>query len=36
MKQQDTVTSGKPQNALSREELEQHLRARAWKDDAFR
>jgi hypothetical protein len=36
MIQQDTVTSDEPQNALSREELEQHLRARVWKDDTFR
>jgi hypothetical protein len=36
MMQQDTVTSDEPQNALSREELEQHLRARVWKDDTFR
>jgi hypothetical protein len=32
----DTVTSNAPQTVPSREELEQHLRARTWKDDAFR
>jgi hypothetical protein len=36
MEPQDTVTSGTSQSAPSREELEQHLRTRAWKDDAFR
>jgi hypothetical protein len=36
LKKQDTVTPGAPQRALPRIELEQHLRARAWKDDAFR
>jgi hypothetical protein len=36
MEQQDNHSSHAQQTALSREELEQHLRARAWKDDAFR
>jgi hypothetical protein len=36
MEQQDQATSVASQTAPSREELEQHLRARAWKDDAFR
>jgi hypothetical protein len=36
MKEQDNPNSGAPQAALSRQGLEQHLRARAWKDDAFR
>jgi hypothetical protein len=36
MEKQDEVLSGVPQKAPSREELEMHLRARAWKDDAFR
>lgn len=36
MEEQDQNASGASQAALSREELEQHLRARAWKDDAFR
>jgi hypothetical protein len=36
MEKQDEVLSGVPQKAPSREELEMHLRARAWKDDTFR
>jgi hypothetical protein len=36
MEKQDTTAQDVQQAALSREELEQHLRARAWKDDAFR
>jgi hypothetical protein len=33
---QDESGSSDPQEALSRAELEQHVRARAWKDEAFR
>jgi hypothetical protein len=36
MEHQNTLASGDAQAALSREELEQHVRVRAWKDDAFR
>jgi hypothetical protein len=36
MENQDYVTAVTSQNAPSRAELEQYLRARAWKDDAFR
>ena len=36
MEEQDQNASGAPQAAPSREELEQHVRARAWKDEAFR
>jgi hypothetical protein len=36
MEEKDQNAFGALQGAPSREELEQHLRARAWKDDAFR
>jgi hypothetical protein len=36
MARQDEEASGAPQGVLSREELELHVRARAWKDEAFR
>jgi hypothetical protein len=36
MKKQEKMVSDASQATLSREELEQHLRARAWKDEAFR
>jgi len=36
VEQRDTATPFASQAGLSREDLEQHLRARAWKDDAFR
>jgi hypothetical protein len=36
MEQQDKISSECLKTALSREELEKDLRARAWKDDAFR
>jgi hypothetical protein len=36
MEKQDHMTAATSQSTLSREELEQHIRARAWKDDAFR
>jgi hypothetical protein len=36
MKRQDEVVSGGPQRAPSREELEQHLRTRVYKDEVFR
>lgn len=36
MENQNHIPSETSQNAPSRVELEQHLRARAWKDDAFR
>jgi hypothetical protein len=36
MEEQDQNASDVPQTVPSREELEQHLRTRAWKDDAFR
>jgi hypothetical protein len=36
MENQDHVPSITSPSTSSREELEQHLRARAWKDDAFR
>jgi hypothetical protein len=35
MKKQEKMVSDASQATLSREELEQHLRARAWKDDAY-
>lgn len=36
MENQNHMTSETSQSVPSRGELEQHLRARAWKDDAFR
>jgi hypothetical protein len=36
MEERNQNASETPQAAPSRAELEQHLRARAWKDDAFR
>jgi hypothetical protein len=36
MEKQDTTVQDIQQATFSREELEQHLRTRAWKDDAFR
>jgi hypothetical protein len=36
MEKQDTITTVTPQSTPSREELEQHVRTRAWKDDTFR
>jgi hypothetical protein len=36
LEKQDKTLSDASQPTLSREELEQNLRARAWKDDAFR
>jgi hypothetical protein len=36
VEKQDNIAQDVQQAALSRETLEQHLRARAWKDDSFR
>jgi hypothetical protein len=36
MEDQKSIASSPSQDGPSREELEQHLRARAWKDDTFR
>jgi hypothetical protein len=36
MKKKDSIGQDIQQSAISKEELEQHLRARAWKDDTFR
>src|SRR5690348_1891785 len=36
MKEKDNTSLDVERGEKSREELEQHLRARAWKDDAFR
>jgi hypothetical protein len=36
MEEQKSTSSSPSQDRPSREELEQHLRARAWKDDTFR
>jgi hypothetical protein len=36
MEEQNSIPSSLSQDGQSREELEQHLRARAWKDETFR